>query len=86
MATFSLAELKKILQSSSGVTEHVDLDGDIADVEFSVLGYDSLAVLELISQVERRYGVLFPEDAISEMPTPALAVRYIEELLVKVRG
>ncbi|WP_433261213.1 acyl carrier protein [Actinosynnema sp. CS-041913] len=86
MGDFSLQELKEIMRTASGVPEDVDLDGDIADVEFQALGYDSLAVLELVSQVERRYRVSIPEDAIPEMPTPARAVRFINGQLARLEA
>ncbi|WP_327085927.1 acyl carrier protein [Nonomuraea sp. NBC_01738] len=83
MSTITLADLKEIMRTSIGVEEGVDLDGDIADVTFADLGYDSLAVLELISQVERRYEVPIPDEALSEMPTPAAAIDYLAALLTR---
>ncbi|MFD0346149.1 acyl carrier protein [Kitasatospora aburaviensis] len=38
---------------------------------FSDLGYDSLAVLETVSRIEREYGIRIPEDALSAVRTPA---------------
>ncbi|GDY31033.1 acyl carrier protein [Gandjariella thermophila] len=83
MSEFTLSELKEIMSASAGVDEGVELDGDIADVAFADLGYDSLAVLELCGQVERRYGVSISDDAVAEMPTPAKAVEYVNALLAK---
>lgn len=81
MSEFTLSELKEIMRTSAGVAEGVDLDADIADVEFTELGYDSLAVLELASQVERRYGIPIPDEAVSEMPTPGRALAFINARL-----
>lgn len=64
----------------TGVGEGVDLDGDIATVPFADLGYDSLAVLELASQVQRRYGVPIPDEVVREIATPAKAVEFINKL------
>jgi len=83
MSRLTLAELKEIMRTSVGVEEGVDLDGDIADATFADLGYDSLAVLEMVSQVERRYGVSIPDEAVSEMPTPGSAVDFINRRLVR---
>ncbi|OXM62266.1 MULTISPECIES: acyl carrier protein [Amycolatopsis] len=83
MSRFDLDELREILRTRVGDTDEADLDGDIADVEFAELGYDSLAVLELCGQVERRYGVRISDDAVGDMPTPAKAVEYINTLLAK---
>ncbi|MEU6731374.1 phosphopantetheine-binding protein [Nonomuraea wenchangensis] len=81
MSRITLAELTEIMRTSVGVEEDVDLDGDIGEITFADLGYDSLAVLELVSQVERRYGVSIPDEAVPEMPTPARAVAFINERL-----
>ncbi|UOZ08282.1 MULTISPECIES: acyl carrier protein [unclassified Amycolatopsis] len=83
MSEFTLLELKEIMTTSAGVDEGVELDGDIAGVEFADLGYDSLAMLELRSQVERRYGVSLPDDAVSETTTPGDAVAFVNDLLSK---
>lgn len=81
MSELTLSELKEIMRASAGVAEGVNLDGDIVDVEFADLGYDSLAVLELASQVERRYGIPIPDEAVSEMPTPGRALEFINARL-----
>ncbi|SFP84531.1 acyl carrier protein [Amycolatopsis rubida] len=83
MEKFTLENLRETMRSSAGIDEGVDLDGDIADVEFTELGYDSLAVLELASQVQRRYGVRIPEEAVAEMPTPRKAVYFINQRLLE---
>ncbi|WP_395297526.1 acyl carrier protein [Kitasatospora hibisci] len=64
------ADLKRIMREGAGQAEGIDLDGDIADVLFSDLGYDSLAVLETVSRIEREYGIRIPEDALSAVRTP----------------
>lgn len=86
MGDFSLQELKEIMRTAAGVADDVDLDSDIADIEFNALGYDSLAVLELVSQVERRYRVSIPEDAIPEMPTPGRAVQFINGQIARLEA
>lgn len=83
MSEFTLTELTEIMRTSVGVAEGVDLNGDIVDVEFADLGYDSLAVLELASQVERRYGIPIPDEAVSEMPTPGRALEFINARLTR---
>ncbi|MER6666884.1 acyl carrier protein [Amycolatopsis japonica] len=78
-----MSELKEIMRACAGVDEGVDLDADIADVEFAELGYDSLAVLELANQVERRYGIPIPDEAVAEMPTPGRALDFINAQLAR---
>ena len=83
MSTFTLDHLREIMKSSNGVDEEVDLDGDIADTEFADLGYDSLAVLELTSQVRRQFAVDFPDNAVQDLLTPAQAVAFVNHKLVE---
>ncbi|MFI0041052.1 acyl carrier protein [Streptomyces mutabilis] len=72
MATklFTLEDLKRTLREAAGVTEGVDLDGDILDTEFEVIGYESLALLEAGGLIEREYGISLDEEAVSEANTP----------------
>jgi act minimal PKS acyl carrier protein len=64
--------------------EAVDLDGDIADVPFAELGYDSLAVLELAGQVKRKYQVTIADDAMLELPTPQTVVEFVNKSFAEV--
>nr|AHX24703.1 acyl carrier protein [uncultured bacterium] len=84
MQEFSLDDLRAIMRSSAGVEEGIDLDGNIAEMEFSAMGYDSLALLELGGQLERRYGFPVPEEFASEMHTPAAVVAFVNSQLSKV--
>ncbi|MFI5765293.1 MULTISPECIES: acyl carrier protein [unclassified Streptomyces] len=72
MATkaFTLDDLKRILKEAAGVAEGVDLDGDILDTEFDVLGYESLALLEAGSLIERELGISLDEEAVNDAHTP----------------
>lgn len=81
MREFTLDALRAVMRSSAGVEDGVDLDGPIADVPFADLGYDSLAVLEIASQVGRHFGFDVPDDALAEMPTPAAAVAFVNRRL-----
>ncbi|MEU1816571.1 acyl carrier protein [Streptomyces roseifaciens] len=69
-ATFTLADLKRILLEGSGAPEGGGLDGDILDTEFSDIGYDSLALLETASRIEREYGIELDESAMGDATTP----------------
>ncbi|MEU0163653.1 acyl carrier protein [Streptomyces sp. NPDC006261] len=67
---FTLDELKRTLREAAGVTEGVNLDSDILDTEFDVLGYESLALLETGSLIEREYGISLDEEAVNDATTP----------------
>jgi act minimal PKS acyl carrier protein len=67
---FTLADLRRTLLAGAGADEAVDLDGDIEDVEFDDLGYDSIALLETTSRIERERGVSLDEDSVATAKTP----------------
>ncbi|UQA97328.1 acyl carrier protein [Streptomyces halobius] len=62
MSELTLPVLVEIIRECAGEADGVDLNGEgVGDVELNVLGYDSLALLEAISQVERRYSIGMPD-------------------------
>ncbi|MGW5734168.1 MULTISPECIES: acyl carrier protein [Streptomyces] len=67
---FTLDDLKRILLEGAGADEGIDLDGDILDVPFEELGYESLAMLETSSRIEREYGVTLDDDVVTDAATP----------------
>ena len=67
---FTLADLKRILLEGSGAPEGTDLEGDILDMEFSDIGYDSLALLETTSRIEREYRIELDESLAGDATTP----------------
>jgi act minimal PKS acyl carrier protein len=81
--TFTLDELRELMQACAGVEDDIDLSADIDDIEFEELGYDSLAVLEVASHVQRKYGVPMPDECVEYMKTPRLAVEYINAQFAK---
>lgn len=70
MKEYTIDELRQALRTAAGEADAGSLDGDILDVEFADLGYDSLAVMETTSQVERKLDVKLPEEEAAEMRTP----------------
>ncbi|MGY6026915.1 acyl carrier protein [Streptomyces spinosirectus] len=75
----TLTDLTRILRESAGEDESVNLDGDILDTPFAELGYDSLALLEAASRVEREVGTKLSEDALVEAETPRLFLNLVNE-------
>jgi acyl carrier protein len=73
--------LKDLLSSAAGVPEDIDLDVDILDIEFDQLGYDSLALLETFSRIERGYGVQLDDSLVTEAVTPRLLLGAVNDLL-----
>jgi act minimal PKS acyl carrier protein len=66
----TLDDLRRILRECAGETDAADLDGDILDVEFENLGYDSLALLETAGQIGDEYGVELEDDIATSARTP----------------
>lgn len=67
-----IQDLRRILRESAGVDPGVDLDADIADTDFLDLGYDSVAVLEVLARVSREYGRPVDDEALAGASTPRL--------------
>jgi minimal PKS acyl carrier protein len=82
MSTFTLADLKSALREAAGDDASV-LEGDILDTSLVELGYDSLALLEVASIIQRSYGVPMPDDAFLQMATPRQAVESVNEILAR---
>lgn len=78
-AVVTIDDLRRILREGAGADENVDLDGDILDVQFAELGYDSLALLETAARVTREFGVKLDDDVATSVTTP-------RELLAVING
>ncbi|MFD8573403.1 acyl carrier protein [Streptomyces sp. NPDC059639] len=76
MPLLTLDDLRRILIDSAGEEDGVDLAGDILDTRFTDLGYDSLALMESVSRIERDLGL-----DLDEMATEADTPRALLELV-----
>jgi act minimal PKS acyl carrier protein len=83
MATpeLTLEDLRRILRTVAGEAEGTGLDGDILDVTFTDLGYDSLALLETAGQIERERELQLDESTITEAQTPRELLAAVTEQL-----
>ncbi|MDG6101802.1 acyl carrier protein [Dactylosporangium aurantiacum] len=72
MAQFSIDQLIELLRDSAGEDEAVDLTGDVLDVPFDQLGYDSLALLNTVSRIERDNGIHLSDSVVTDAKTPRL--------------
>ncbi|WP_330290078.1 acyl carrier protein [Streptomyces sp. NBC_00576] len=79
---FTVDDLKRILREGAGADEGVDLDGDILDTDFESLGYESLAMLETGSRIEREFGVMLDDDAVTDARTPRALIEAVNGVLV----
>lgn len=73
----SVDELMTVLRKCAGPPENVP-EGDLLDVEFSELGYDSLALLEAASAIEREHGVRLTDEEVGSAPTPRALLEVLD--------
>ncbi|MFI7011248.1 acyl carrier protein [Streptomyces sp. NPDC050145] len=81
MKHLDMADLTTLLRECAGEGEGVDLDGDVMDVLFVDLGYDSLAVLQTTGRIERDYDVVLDEEAVDEAETPRALLETVNRAL-----
>jgi act minimal PKS acyl carrier protein len=81
---FTLDDLRRILRAAAGADESVDLDGDIRDTAFESLGYESLALLETGSRIQREYGIALDDDVLDIEHTPRSLVEAVNARLSAV--
>jgi minimal PKS acyl carrier protein len=78
---FTIDDLKRTMRACAGEDDSAGLGGDILDVRFEDLGYDSLALLETTSRVSREFDVKLPEDEMAAVCTPRELVSFVNEQL-----
>lgn len=77
----TIEDLTSHLRAAAGEDEGIDLDSDILDLTFEDLGYDSLALLETGSRIEREYGIQLEETSIVDVTTPRALLTVVNEQL-----
>ncbi|WP_340377086.1 methyltransferase [Streptomyces sp. SS7] len=81
MQEFTLEELVELIEAHAGEPDEGELDVSVVDVLFQELGYDSVQLLEVVSQIKARYGLDLAEGILAEMRTPRQVLDTINELL-----
>ncbi|ONI81607.1 actinorhodin polyketide synthase [Actinosynnema sp. ALI-1.44] len=81
---FTIEDLKSILRECAGEDEGVDLDAQILDTKFEDLGYESLAIFETTSRIEREYGVSLGEEALNDADTPRALLDIVNARLLSL--
>jgi len=56
----------------------------IPEAELTTLGIDSLALIELMFQVEDQFGIVLPDDKVPVLKTLGDVVTYVDQLLMAV--
>lgn len=78
----TLDDVRSILREAGGIDEGIDLDGDILHVTFGELGYDSLALLEASTHIERMFGVRLDDPTFRDTATPKTLMDSVNSQLV----
>ncbi len=74
-------QFSEVLRSSAGGDEVADPGADFLDTPFEDLGYDSLALLETVGEIERVHGVALSEEVVGEVSTPRELLDLVNEHL-----
>ncbi|KQX56384.1 MULTISPECIES: acyl carrier protein [unclassified Streptomyces] len=76
--------LMEIMRECAGDGEAIETDRRPEEVEFASLGYDSLAMLETLSRLERDFGVTIDEEEFADARTPAELTTLVNRILTAV--
>jgi act minimal PKS acyl carrier protein len=68
--SMTIDDLIRILTESAGMDESLEGSSDLSDRPFDDLGYDSLALMETAAHIEQEYGIVIPDEQITELKTP----------------
>ncbi|HEY8979013.1 MAG TPA: acyl carrier protein [Streptomyces sp.] len=69
-APMNYDDLRSILVEAAGEAEGVDLESqEIIDTDLYLLGYDSLALMEMGARIQQRFGVDIPDEEVTELRT-----------------
>ncbi|MDC0772614.1 acyl carrier protein [Streptomyces sp. HD] len=78
---FTLDDLVRILLAGAGETEPVT-----HDASFEELGYDSLALLETYTRIERELGIELDDEVVPASLTPAQLVTAVNARLASAQS
>jgi act minimal PKS acyl carrier protein len=67
---FTIKDLRRIMHESAGEGEGGGIDVATADIEFGELGYESVALLEAASRIEREFDVILDDSILFNSATP----------------
>lgn len=80
MRDFTADDLMRIVREAAG-DDGGALDGDVLDVPFCDLGYDSLAMFETIGRVAREWDVPLADDVVQPTLTPGELLAMVNEAI-----
>lgn len=77
MEDFTLADLKEIAGRSLGAKDTPELTEETLDTGLVELGYDSLAVYELVTMLQDELGVRIADEEIEDLRTPRAVIELV---------
>lgn len=86
MNRFTVAELKQTIAKCLGTESVSELDSDSIDTNFADLGYDSLAVYEVMTRLQDELGIPISDEEIDSITTPRLVIDFVNSRQVEVAG
>ena len=84
MNEFTIDDLKQVMRESAGEDAAGTLEGDVLDSSFEELGYDSLALMETTSRIERGLSVTLPEEEMADVSTPRDLLAFVNSRLTEL--
>jgi act minimal PKS acyl carrier protein len=78
MENLTLEVLIELLNECDDWENEVEPTPDVLETPFDALGFDSLTVLNAISQLERRFAIELPESVTSDAKTPGRLLAAVE--------
>lgn len=72
-------DLERIICQVAGENGELDLAGRNLDSEFAELGYDSVALLEVGSQIEHELGIRLDEEKLGSATTPRALLTVVND-------
>jgi act minimal PKS acyl carrier protein len=78
----TLGDLRRILGEAAGADDEAAvLDTGALDTPFEELGYDSLALMETASRIEREHAIKLDESVLADADTPRALLDLVNEQL-----
>jgi multifunctional cyclase/dehydratase/O-methyltransferase len=81
MEKLTLAKLIDLTRTYAGEQEQGALDEDVIDILFGNLGYDSVALLEVVSQIKHQYGIDLSDDTVAAARTPRQVIEEVNRVI-----
>ncbi|WP_327723625.1 acyl carrier protein [Streptomyces europaeiscabiei] len=82
---FTIDILRRILLEGAGADDEAAITGDISQMSFEELGYDSLAALETGARIGREYGLELEDSTILDTDTLGELVTSVNQQIQALR-